>query len=353
MFVPWLQACCHLPGIEGGAGGAWDQLSNTVTWREHTGVSEKQHQQTPSNAEREGGPVPELSVVIASVNGFPVVGECLRSLEQQTARHRVEIIVVDRLGNGTAERIATEFPDVVVLQADADRTIPQLRSQGLRAARGEIIAITEDHVYAPPGWIEAILDAHARYPTAGAIGGPVSNRCTEKAVDWASFLCEYNEFLPPMSAAANAPIPGMNSSYRRSAIEACGDLFYQGLWETFLHPGLVKAGQELRLEPAVLLEHNKSFGWWEFLTQRYYLARSYAGMRVAGGGRLRRVAYTVASPALYPLLLVRIARRALRKGYGPQLVRALPGLLVFLLAWTVGEGVGYAFGEGDASVRVE
>lgn len=306
-----------------------------------------------SHAGRREGVAPELSVVIASVNGYPVVGECLRSLEQQTARARAEIVLVDRMGDGTAERVEAEFPDVVVLRASADRTIPQLRSQGLRVARGAIVAVTEDHVYAPPGWMEAMLDAHARYPDVGGIGGPVSNRCTEKAVDWASFLCEYNEFLPPMVAAGNAPIPGMNSSYKRGAIDACGDLFYLGLWETFLHPGLVKAGQELRLDPSVALEHNKSFGWGEFLSQRYYLARSYAGMRVANRGRGRRLAYTLASPALYPLLLARIARRSLRKGYGPQLLRAGPGLLVFLLAWTVGEGVGYAFGEGDASMRVE
>ena len=297
--------------------------------------------------------MPELSVVIASVNGYPVVGECLRSLERQTARDRAEIILVDRLGNGTAERIEAEFRGVLVLRASPDRTIPQLRAQGLRAARGEIVAVTEDHVYAPVGWIEAMLDAHARYPAAGGIGGPVSNRCTAKAVDWASFLCEYNEFLPPMAAAANAPIPGMNSSYKRRAIDACGDLFYLGLWETFLHPGLVKAGQELRLEPAVALEHNKSFGWGEFLSQRYYLARSYAGMRVANGGPLRRLAFTLASPALLPLLLLRITRRSVRKGYGRQLLRAAPGLVVFLLAWTAGEAVGYALGEGDASVRVE
>ena len=312
-----------------------------------------EQQSGTSRMREQEGWVPELSVVIASVNGYPVVGECLRSLEQQTARARVEIILVDRMGDGTADRIEAEFPDVVVLRASADRTIPQLRSQGVRVARGAIIAITEDHIYAPPTWIEAMLDAHARFPTVGGIGGPVSNRCTKKAVDWASFLCEYNEFLPPMVAAGNAPIPGMNSSYKRRAIEACGDLFYLGLWETFLHPGLVKAGQELRLEPAVALEHNKSFGWVEFLSQRYYLARSYAGMRVANGRWWRRLAYTVASPALYPLLLVRIARRSVRKGYTRQLLRAAPGLLVFLLAWTIGEGVGYALGEGDASIRVE
>ena len=259
---------------------------------------------------------PELSVVIASVNGYPYLAECLLSLERQTARDRLEVIVVDRLADGTAERAEADFPLVRVLRASRARSVPQLRSEGLRAARGAVVAITEDHVVAPVGWAAAILDAHARYP------------CT-------------------------AAIPGMNTSYKRRAIEACGDLFYAGVWETFLHARLLELGEELRADPAILLHHNKSFGWGEFLAQRYYLARSFAGMRVAGAGPARKAAFALASPALLPLLSWRIARRSLRKGYGAQLRRAAPVLLLFLLAWSAGEGMGYALGEGDASARVE
>lgn len=291
--------------------------------------------------------------MIASVNGYPALAECLVSLDRQTARDRAEIIVVDRLGDGTAEQVEIDFPGVVVLRAERHRTIPQLRSQGLRAARGTIVAITEDHVVAPPDWIEAMLAAHARYPEAGAIGGPVTNCRTTNAVDWASFLCEYSEFLPPLPVARSSAIPGMNTSYKRGAIDACGDLFYTGVWETFLHARLLAVGQELRSEASVVLGHNKSFGCWEFLVQRFYLARSFAGMRVAEAGRLRRAAYALVSPALFPLLVSRIVRRAYRKGYSAHLARSMPLLLLFLLAWTVGEGAGYAFGEGNASAHVE
>jgi hypothetical protein len=263
------------------------------------------------------------------------------------------VLVVDRLGDGTAEQVAADFPVVRAVRAACDRSVPQLRGQGLRLARGEVVAITEDHVVAPPEWAAAILDAHARHPSAAAIGGPVDNHRTGSALDWASFLCEYSEFLPPVAAGVSAAIPGMNTSYKRRAIEACGDLFYAGVWETFLHARLLELGEELRAEPALLLQHNKSFGWGEFLSQRYYLARSFAGMRVASGGVLRRAAYALASPALFPLLLWRIARRALAKGYGAELRRAAPALLTFILAWTAGEAVGYALGEGDASAKVE
>jgi GT2 family glycosyltransferase len=296
---------------------------------------------------------PALSVIIASVNGYPYLAECLLSLERQTVRERLEVIVVDRLGDGTAEQAEADFPRVRVLRAPRNRSVPQLRSEGLRVARGAVVAITEDHVVAPPGWASAILSAHARYPAAAAIGGPVDNHRTASALDWASFLCEYSEFLPPLPAVASAAIPGMNTSYKRRAIEACGDLFYAGVWETFLHARLLDLGEELRADPAILLHHNKSFGWGEFLSQRYYLARSFAGMRVAGAGLARKAAFALASPALLPLLTWRIARRSLRKGYGAQLRRAAPVLLLFLLAWSAGEGVGYAFGEGDASARVE
>src|SRR5437763_13163265 len=107
--------------------------------------------------------IPHLSVVIASVNGYPWLAQCLLSLERQTARERMEVLVVDRLGDGTAEQVAADFPGVRVVRAACDRSVPQLRGQGLRLARGEVVAITEDHVVASLGWEAAILDAQESY----------------------------------------------------------------------------------------------------------------------------------------------------------------------------------------------
>ena len=48
------------------------------------------------------------------------------------------------------------------------KSVFQLRLAGYRAARGEVVAVTEDHVYVEPDWIERILAAHSASPSAGA-----------------------------------------------------------------------------------------------------------------------------------------------------------------------------------------
>jgi len=90
-----------------------------------------------------------------------------------------------------------------------------------------------------------------------------------------------------------------------------------------------------------------------YLEQRYLYSRSFAGMRVAGAHGLRRAAMGLAAIALPPVLLSRIVRRAWSSGrHRAELVKSLPLLALFSVAWAVGEVVGYWAGPGDALQRV-
>ena len=81
----------------------------------------------------------------------------------------------------------------------------------------------------------------------------------------------------------------------------------EGRWESWLHPRLQERGFELWCDPAIVLDHAKDFGFFEFVSQRYHYSRSYAGMRNAELGRKRAV-YALGSPLLVPLAYLRIAR---------------------------------------------
>ena len=48
---------------------------------------------------------PLISVVIASVNGMPSIGECLEALTEQRGDIRYEVLVVDRCGEKTRDEI--------------------------------------------------------------------------------------------------------------------------------------------------------------------------------------------------------------------------------------------------------
>ncbi len=84
--------------------------------------------------------------------------------------------------------------------------------------------------------------------------------------------------------------------------------------------------------PASSVDHKKHYTEWEYLTQRYWYARSYAGNRVAGSTPLRGIIWVVAAGALPPVLLWRIVSRGLRKEVPRSLVRRRVPLLPLFTA---------------------
>ena len=60
------------------------------------------------------GSVPDLSVIVPSVNRLDYLTGCLEALEAQDGV-QLEVVVVDRLGEEVRNAISREFPDAIVL----------------------------------------------------------------------------------------------------------------------------------------------------------------------------------------------------------------------------------------------
>jgi len=292
---------------------------------------------------------PALSVVVASVNGMPYLGECLASLQANAPE--AEVVVADWTDEATRREVRERWPQVRLLSFDRPMAVPELRAEGIAAAQAPYVAVIEDHCLVPPDWSRRILEAHR----AGhaVVGGSIRNAATGRTRDWAAFLCEYSEHMEPAPAGEVPTLPGMNVSYDRRALEALAELLREGRWETDLHPQLLRAGYALYSDPAIAIEHAKDFGLREFLSQRYHYARSYAGMRNESLGGRGRFLHLVGSPLLVPVLYRRIARNVLRRQeHRRELAQATPLILLYLGVWTVGEAVGYAFGGGRSLLKV-
>ena len=290
----------------------------------------------------------ELSVVVASVNGLPYLGHCLDALGERCPE--AEVIVADATDEATRALVRERWPNARLLSNDEPRTIPELRAQGIAAASTPYVALIEDHCVVGERWSARIVEHH--HARRHVVGGAVRNAANERIRDWAAFLCEYSEHMEPIAQGPVAALPGMNVSYDREALDAIADLLREGRWETWLHAHLRRSGFELYAEPELTIEHDKDFGFREFVSQRYHYARSYAGMRNADLGR-KRVVYALGSPLLVPLVYARIARNVRRrKRHGGALLAATPLILVYLTVWATGEAVGYAFGGGQSLQRV-
>lgn len=290
---------------------------------------------------------PELSVVVASVNGLPYLAHCLDALARNCPQ--AEVIVADWTDAETRSVVAERWPGVSLLSFEEPMAVPELRAAGVFASNAPFVAMIEDHCVVTPGWAERLLATH-RLGYA-VVGGPVRNGATHRVRDWAAFLCEYSAFVEPAAGGVVDDLPGMNVSYDRAALEAVDDLLREGRWEFHLHPRLRERGFAFYCDPAAVIEHVKDFGIREFVSQRYHYARSHAGSRNAELGR-RRLLYLCGSPAIVPLFLYRIARDVRPRRSLRQLILASPLIVLYAAVWAVGEAVGYAFGGGRSLLRV-
>lgn len=310
-------------------------------------------QLAPGSAKEQSEAADSVSVILGRVStedGDRVL-ETIRSFSSSPC----EIVIADRIGDAVSDRIRREHPQVKLIPCSPNASLPEMRTLAFEASSGQIVAVTEDHCIPCPGWVEQVRDAfRAASPEVVAVGGSVINGVTDRPLDWATFLCEYSAFIPPMSEGDTQVLPGMNVAYRRRAIEqAPRDLLTKGFWETTLHPRLLADGGKFLMVNALRMEHAKRFSLRLFLAQRFLYSRYYSGIRFRQAPLAKRLAAAIGCLMLPPLLLARATKSASSKGKGPEFRRALPHLALMMLVWSWGESVGALLGPKDSLARIE
>jgi hypothetical protein len=294
--------------------------------------------------------VPDLSVVIASVNGWKVLGPTLDALDGQPERPFMEVIVVEAVGGDVRDRLRLRDPLVEVIEAER-QPIPKLRHQGVRKARGKIVAILEDHGTVSEDWAASILEAH-KGPWA-AVGGAVENG-KRGLVNWAVYFCEYTPYMKPVPEGEAVDLPGNNIAYKRPHLMRHAHVLADGKWESWINDQLRADGVTLASTNSVVVHHIKTFRLVYFITQRFHFARSYAGMRRVDQSLMKRLVYGFGSLALPALLMARVTRTVLRKRrHLGQFLLASPLVALFLTVGALGEMIGYLIGPGASLDKVE
>lgn len=286
---------------------------------------------------------PKVSIVVASYNARASVEECLTMLGGQRSEGGTEIIVVDNSTDGTTEIIRRRFHSVRLVAGPSSALIPELWETGIRHSTADIVAITTAHCVPGNDWVARMLHAHdAPVP---AIGGAIENDGSASIVDWAVYFCRYSRYMLPFPEGFVTEIPGENASYKREHIDRCQHARRNGFWESVVHAELKKAGFQLLLVPSIVVYHKRSYGFSGFLKQRFRHAMEFGRWRTSEVTSSQRALHIAFCPAIPFVLLVRIVRQVLTKRrYRTKLLVALPLLVLFLLAWTLGELFGYLRG---------
>ena len=120
------------------------------------------------------GPIPSVSVIIATCRREPFLLDCVASILRNDFRH-FEIIIVDqdraRTLPAALHRRFGDEPRLVYVMLD-QANLSRARNAGVQQARGEILVFSDDDVEVAPGWLNAYLEAfEASGETPAVVGG--------------------------------------------------------------------------------------------------------------------------------------------------------------------------------------
>lgn len=114
-------------------------------------------------------PAPDLSVIVVSWNVRELLSACLRAVPPATQGIAAETIVVDNASaDGSADMVARQFPDAVLLRNDENLGFARANNRGMAAARGRYFVLLNSDTVAPPRSLSAMVAFMDAHPRAGA-----------------------------------------------------------------------------------------------------------------------------------------------------------------------------------------
>ena len=299
---------------------------------------------------------PSLSIIVTAQEARHTIVPCINSLLSQAASDDLQIIIVDGSRDGTAELAARQFPGLQLLQQSPPCSLPHLLGLGIKAAQGDIIAVTEAHCVFPPGWFRAVVTAHRRYP-GPVIGGAVEPGPELGWSDWALYFADYGRFMQPLTPGPASEMPGENVSFKRAALEKAqsegSDFVRDGFWKTFFCNMLRQTGHSLLAAPEVVVFYNRRLTARQIVNRRLTHGRCYGGRRARQVSLPRRTLIALGGWLLPPLLAVRLWSNVWPKGrYRREFILSLPISLAAIIAWSAGEWWGNLLGIGNSCDHV-
>jgi glycosyltransferase involved in cell wall biosynthesis len=296
----------------------------------------------------------ELSVVVVVGPRRARAAECLRSLLDQEIGDRLEVVVID-VEPGAPPLDRQDDPRVRTRLLPRDTTFSAARVEGVRIARGAVVAFLEEHCLALEGWAAALLRAYAGGEWAG-IGARVENANPGQGLSDITGLLAYHHFYAPLSSGEVEFLPGHNASFRRDVLLAYGDRL-EGLLRCDLvfHRRLHLDGHRLFVAADAAIAHRNEVSAWSRGRGVGWWYRVFANARAEefAWSPGRRAGYALACSALplYYAWTVWKALRARRPQYLPLFFRHPFTVASSGIAAAAGMARGLAFGPGDAERR--
>jgi GT2 family glycosyltransferase len=272
---------------------------------------------------REAGEPPYTSVVVATRER---AGQLARALDSLLAQDhpRFEIVVVDNapVTSETRELIERKYAERVRYVREPVPGLAVAHNTGLAAARGEVVAFTDDDVVADPSWLTELTAPFAADPGLGCSTGLIlpARLTTPAQVLLESHGGFAKGFTPrtydPARPPGDEPLfpftagrfgSGANMAFRTAALRSVGGFdpatgagtAARGGDDLYGFVRVLAQGHRLRYTPSALVWHHHRETWQDLETQAY---------GYGAGLTAYLTAVLVNRPALLPAFLAKLPR---------------------------------------------
>ena len=253
------------------------------------------------------------------------------------------MIVVDSSDDSRVEDVVRQFPNVRLICVSGRRYPGEARNIGVREAEGELLAFTDADCSVAEDWIANIRTMHQFGNRI--IGGTVDNGNPERLFGWVYYFCKFHLWIAGGSEKFISEIPTTCLSMGRDVFDRYGP-FAEGCYSSdsvFQWHSSKDMGDAL-LSPAIGVQHLNYWRVPKVLSKLYQHGRDYATNRTRENQwpPWRAAIYAAGLCVLPMLLFAKVARNIFGgRTYAKRFVLMTPLVLMGLLAWSLGESVGY------------
>ncbi|GAB7103684.1 hypothetical protein JCM4814A_19980 [Streptomyces phaeofaciens JCM 4814] len=269
--------------------------------------------------------VPSTTVVIATRERADRLAHALDSMLAQD-HPDFEIVVVDNapVTDATRELVERKYAERVRYVTEPVPGLAMAHNKGIEAARGEVIAFTDDDVIADPRWLTALTAPFAADPGLGCATGlilPARLRTPAQVLleSHGGFAKGFTaRTYDPYDPPADEPLfpftagrfgSGANMAFRTAVLRAVGGFdpatgagtLARGGDDLYGFVRVLAQGHRLHYTPQALVWHHHRETWRDLETQAY---------GYGAGLTAYLTAILVNKPALLPAFLARLPRGA-------------------------------------------
>ncbi len=300
--------------------------------------------------------IQKLSVVVVTVYSGDHLATCLDTLTRESRALPVEIIAVfdDRVRDITS--LEERFPEVRFLKIEGTTNQEHMRTAGIKASTGDIVALTVDHSYASEYWCAQLIEEHRS--SHAAIGGGLEmgtqpETIVNSAVHFYDY-CNYGYYQQPVVEGPATNLSDCNSSYKRADLEDIRSAWENGFQMALVNWALRDAGKTLWMTPRLLVHQCRDISLGRAATVALRRGRVFASLRAGKKALPTRLVYALASVLLPVLLLRRLMTNFMKKRvHVARFVKSLPVMVILNILWSLGEMTGYLTGTAPESVDVD